>query len=455
MDGGLELTWQAPRPAPAGYNVQISDGGWKSLPSAPGTDALFTDVTPRTQYSFRVRTAAHDSVSPGTWSKVARGTYVEPLLPIVRIDTNGAKPVLDKDNYVPGTFTVDPNGSAYPAFSGTMGIKGRDNTTWNAPKKPYQVKLDSKASVMGMSKAKKWVLLANYLDRSQLRTYVAGELGRDTELAYTPSSRHVEVIFNGEYLGVYQLAEKAEIGSSRVNIDEMEPGDISGEALTGGYLLEIDSRLEQNSEPGFRTEHYVPVVVKDPEPVKPQQMNYIRNYVQELENGFFSPSFADPVTGYRSHLDVDSFIDWYIVEELTRNQDAFFSSTYMYKPRGDKIHFGPLWDFDLSMGNIRSVQNQSPEGLWASTRNPWIKRAFKDPSFLDRLDERWNTYKAVFGQLPAQIEALGADLQPALLNDYARWPATLQPTDDPAFLSNWLSTRLSYLDNEFDTLANG
>ncbi len=351
-------------------------------------------------------------------------------------------------------MTLDPNGSGFDAYSGTLQMRGRGNSTWGYPKKPYKLKLDSKASLMGIAKNKDWVLLANWVDRSQMRNWTAGEISRATDLDWTPTFRHVEVILNGEYQGVYNLTEQVEVKDDRVEIEEMEPTDIAGNEVTGGYLLEIDDRLEENDEPGFRTGKNVPVVVKDPDPMAPEQRNYIRNHVQTFENRLMGQDFTDPVLGYRPYLDVNAFIDLWTVQELARNGDSYWSSTYFTKERGDdRLRFGPMWDFDRSMGSPVTFRPQPPEGWYARDRGAWTKRLFQDPAFATEVRTRWEQLAPVFSTLPAQLDAVAATIEPAMPNDEARWSYTRGPQDQSAFLSDWLRTRIDWMSAAFDAEA--
>ncbi len=454
VSGALALSWTPTAAGQTyGYDLQYHDGDgrWEVIPTGTDVAVTFDQVVPRTKYFFRVRSRVAPSAAPNAWSPMASAWYVEPHLPIVRIDTVGRTPILDRETYVAGSMTIDPNGSGYAPYSGTLTMKGRGNSTWVYPKKPYKLKLDKKSPIMGIASNKDWVLLANWGDRSQLRTSAAGEISRATGLAWTPTFRHVEVILNGDYQGVYQLTEQVEVKSNRVEIEEMEPEDISGEALTGGYLLEIDDRLEENAEPGFRTTRNVPVVVKDPDPMAPQQRAYIRNHIQTFEDRLAGPSFTDPVAGYRPFLDVGAFIDFWTVQELTRNGDSFWSSSYFTKERGDDhLVFGPIWDFDHSMGSIVTPRPQPPEGWFARDNGFWTRRLFQDPTFVTEVEDRWDELEPAFSALPTQIEALGASIESAIPNDEARWGYTRAPEDRPAFLSNWLRTRIDWMDAAFD-----
>ncbi len=449
-DASIDLSWElTEHGVQDGYEIQVASPGspWTTVERTNGTSTSFTDVVPGTTYGFRIG-AAVDGGPTTQWAAPVNVTFYDLVLPVVRIDTQDAAPILDKENYVPATMTLDPNGSDFAAYSGTLGIRGRGNSTWLANKKPYRLRLDTKSPLMGIASDRNWVLLANAMDRSQLRSFAASQIAQATDLAWTPSYRHVEVILNGRYDGVYQLSEHIRPGADRVAIDELGSGDNSGHAVTGGYLMEVDQRLEENNEPGFRTaiDNY-PIVVKEPDPMTPQQREYITNHVQEFENRLYSVNYTDPVDGYRPYLDVDAFIDHYLVQEVTNNQDGFRYSTFFSKSRGDdRLRYGPIWDFDLSMGSTLSYRSLAPTGWYHQNSSLWTQRLLSDPWLQDQLDARWDELQPAFAPLPAQIAALGADLQSAVANDAHRWNYQLGSTDTPAFVSNWLSTRLNWID---------
>ena len=452
--GSIDLEWTTTLDGTSfGYEVQFASATspWTTFAHTTEPWVSFTDVTPLTSYSFRVRDGAAPGAPAKTWSPQVNVVYVEPKLPVLRIDTTGRAPILDRENYVRATMTLDPNGSGFAPYTGTLDIRGRGNTTWLAPKKPYRLRLDTKSALMGIASNRHWALLANYNDKSQLRTYAASEISRATDLDFTPSYRHVEVILNGRYEGVYQLTEHIRTGSDRIDIEEMGPEDNSGVELTGGYLLEVDERLEENHEPGFRTQRHVPVVVKEPDPMTPEQRAYITGHVAAFENALFSPSYADPTLGYRRYLDEHAFADHYLVHEIARNQDTFFSSTFFSKQRGeDQFVFGPMWDFDLSMGVVGAPRTLDPTGWAQRTSGPWIARIFTDPTFVTTVEQRWAALAPQIAGLPDQIEALGDSLQPAIDNDEARWGYQLEHHDSPQYVADWLRTRLGWIGGELD-----
>jgi hypothetical protein len=388
-------------------------------------------------------------------------------LPVFEINTDNAAPITSKVNYVSGNINITPQATSTDAsFSGTMQIRGHGNTTWSLPKKPYKVKLDNKAGLLGMAPGKTWILLANYDDKSLLRDQVAFEVSRRLGLAWTPDSRFVELFLNGQYEGNYQLTEEIKIDKNRVNIPEMDDTDISGKSLTGGYLMEVDDRGDPD-DILFRTSRGVVFDLHDPDPAAPQQLTYIENYMQQAENALYSSTFTDPNTGYTQFLDQESFINWYLVNELFKNNDAvFWSSCWLYKDRSGKIFMGPAWDFDIGAGNINYNGNNDPTGWWLRS-NPlpyvqWTKRLFDDPAFAAAVAARWKQLKTTqFDTLSAYIDENAAALSQSQQNNFERWPILGQyviPNAEVAgsyqgevnYLKSWLTQRIAWMDSQLD-----
>jgi hypothetical protein len=387
-------------------------------------------------------------------------------LPVLQITTAAGAAIASTDTYVTGTVSITP-GTANTkdvAYSGPMEIKGHGHTTWAMPKKPYKIKLDSKSALLGMPTQKNWVLLANYDDKSLLRNAAALYAGTFTKLAWSPHSRFVELYLNGEYEGNYQLTEQVEIDKNRLNITEMDDTDVSGEAVTGGYLLEFDTQ-DQPDDILFPISGVI-FDLTDPDPAEPAQLNYIQNYLQQASDALYSEKFADPNTGYAPYLNTTTFIDWYLVEELFKNNDAIdWSSCYIYKDMNGKLNMGPLWDFDVAAGNVNYNGNDSPTGWWLRS-NPvpirqWTERLFEDPAFAAAVTARWNQLKPQFQTLPAWINLNAAALQQSQENNFQRWPILGQyvwPNSEVAgsyqgeatFLNSWLTTRIAWLDGQFN-----
>ena len=318
--------------------------------------------------------------------------------PVLALMTKDKEPINSKEDWVPGRIVFDPQQSDYTSYSGTMDIKGRGHNSWGQPKKPYNVKLFEKQAFMGMNKHKRWSLLANASDRTLLRNRIAYHIGRLTQLPWTSDTRYVDVILNGEFVGNYLLTEQIRVDKNRVNITEAKEG-MSPEQV--GYLLEFDRYVEDNY---FYTQRrQLPVNIKEPDEnlLTPAQKDYISNYINQIEALLYDKDKID--VAYRDLIDIDTFIDWWIVIELTENRDTKLpGSCHMYKDAGGKLCAGPLWDFDLTtfLGSTNSFMHYDYEvdlnDPQYTNRNLWYKKLFTDPVFKARAKERWNLYKPLF-----------------------------------------------------------
>lgn len=379
-------------------------------------------------------------------------------LPTVTITTDNGAPI-DHDIYVTATLDISATPQS-PQFSGTLQIKGRGNSTWGMPKKPYRIKLDSKAPLLGMNQDKNWALLANYADKSLLRNRIGQDLGQQLGMAWNPDSRMVKLILNGQYKGVYQLIETIRVSGDRVDITEMEPTDVNPPEVTGGYLFEIDKRRDCAANVLFETSRGVPFCIDTPDEdeIVPQQYAWLSGYVQASEDAIYAPDFSDPVTGYRAWLDPDSFIDWYLINELFANVDAQdFSSIWNYKDRNGLMRRGPLWDFDLGIGNANYRTCADPQGFWVHD-GTWYERLFQDPAFAAQTRARWDALKpGVFDQLPALVDAEAAAIHGAIGDNFVRWPilrdyvwpnvvVTGSWEGEIAYDKDWLLQRVAWLD---------
>lgn len=380
-------------------------------------------------------------------------------LPVVTVDTENAAPVVSKDTYLNATVTITGPGAV--AARPTR-IRGRGNTTWEQPKKPYRLNLGTAASLVpGLPADRDWVLLANYVDPSMLRTLIAMDLGvAATPMPWTPRFRYVQLVLNGAWLGVYQLGEHVKTASNRVAITTAAAGDTTGLAVTGGYTLEIDVRGYDAGDPGFITPQGVKVVYDSPGGSVPEQAAYISGHVQAFENTLYSASWLDPTTGYARYVDMQSWASWYLINELSMNQDSwFYSSCKFYKVRDTadamgKLYFGPLWDFDLSMGRQSGNAAQRPPTGWHTrTGAKWFNRMLDDPAFRTVVQQRWTPIKArLAATTPSLIDAAAASIYYSQGRDQRAWtnPA-VTGRDDPAAIKAWLTARAAWLDANLPT----
>ena len=415
-----------------------------------------------------------DSVAKKEQEELERRQHI----PIVRITTSGGAEIKDKENYVRGTITIeDPEKlcSDVENFSASMGIRGRGNSTWGWRKKPWKVKLDSKASLLGMPADKEWCLLANYSDKTLLRNIVAMKLSEICGFSWTPKMESVEVYLNGKYQGVYNLCEHKKISKERVNIDIVGENDNEGEAVTGGYYLEMEESQDETT--CWWTAMNVPMMFNTPEVPTPAQYNYMTGYIDDFEKALCSNDFADPQKGYAAYIDVASFINYYIVQELTKNVDGNLrKSSFITKERGKKMEMYHLWDFDLTLGNCGYFPwkvGNGPENFWIKNYSSksiygdgWFFRMFKDPAFVDALQKRWNALLPELKQVTAFIEEQALILDKAQRRNFDLWGInTVDPemawikytpkgsySAEIKFLKEFYTSRLEWLDKEINKL---
>ena len=339
--------------------TEVTAATWVSIGSATANSsgiATLTVANPlEVTHLYRAVINA-STATPGVTNLV---TYAAPRttkgtgLATVYVDTNEGATVNSKDIDWEGRFTITAGPVAGTSAAGctaqtelVMKISGRGNYTWTLDKKPYKINLDKKKNLCGMGEAKKWALIANHYDRSLLRNTVAMKIAQGFDgLAFTPDSVPVDVYVNGSYQGEYTLMERVNIGTNRVEIDELKDNQTglnnTAPNVTGGYLLEWDFR--QGAYHNIQVGGSGWVGISEPENevdgsgITTAQINYISNYVNQADTTLFSSNFADPTNGWRKYIDEKSLIDFYLVQELTKNLDAnLYTSVYMYKTR-DKV----------------------------------------------------------------------------------------------------------------------
>ena len=337
-------------------------------------------------------------------------------LPVVKITTPDYLPVTSKAEWTPGaTMTITmPDGTV--DYQGTLSMKIRGNTTSSFPKKPYALKLDAKEEILGMPKHKRWCLLANWMDRTLLRNDAAFAISRATDLAYTPRGQFVELVMNGVHVGNYYLCEQIKVDKNRVNIAKLEADE-----LTGGYLFEIDNNLDEAFT--FMTETYkLPWMFKDPdEDLTDAQVDYVKNYVKSLEDILHDYARLRNQE-YLDYIDCDSFIDWWLVQELSGNTESHHpKSVYMHKDRDGVLVAGPTWDHDWGTFTPTTATSYS------ARYNVYYQRLFLDAKFKERVKERWQLLRARFEAVPDQIEAQSRAIAASEALNHEMWPITPEP----------------------------
>lgn len=370
------------------------------------------------------------------------------VLPVLKITTDGSAPILSKETYVNATFALTSEGAA--AVEGTMEIRGRGNSTWSWDKKPYRLKLTNSTEILGMPASKHWVLLANYADKTLMRNDIAFMFSRSLGMEYTVRNQYVELILNGKPQGVYQLVEHIRVAKDRVNIPELKVADTDAEKITGGYLMEVDFRMRKDYCIGNTWESFCvngvnlereatfcvdsihgmnPFCLDTPETLLEEnwsaQREYINKYIVDTETALFGDNFSDPQLGYAAYIDVDSAINYFLINELFKNPDGTAASFYLYKKRNGKLFFGPIWDFDLALGNAGYDDVDKTYG-WHIRPSPWFDRLFQDPAFKEKVKVRWNSVKAEgkFEYIFLYAEARATWLDKQQKKNYMLWSIT-------------------------------
>ena len=375
-------------------------------------------------------------------------------LPEINIETKDYQDIISKDEYITATFEFFSNDYEFENFSVPIKIRGRGNSSWNFPKKSYQFKFDDKYNLFDMPEDKKWLMLANYSDKTMIRNAVAFKLGYLSNLDWSPGFHFAEVSINGELKGLYQFTEKVETGdSNRVKIGDK------------GYLLEVDQldRIDDD-DIAFWTNKKLLFVVKDPDlEWGSVELEEIESYVNETENILYSETFKDSELGYSKYIDVDSFVDWYIINEISKNNDAiFFSSVYMNYVSGGKLKMGPLWDFDIAFGNINYNNNEKTDGFWIKNAL-WIERLFQDEKFINKVKIRYKYFYNNKNFIIEKARIYSNQIKQSRINNESVWNILgkyIWPNyfignsfeDEQIYFENWIIDRMDWLNIEINKL---
>ncbi|MBR5634880.1 MAG: CotH kinase family protein [Prevotella sp.] len=352
-------------------------------------------------------------------------TVITSNLPVVSIDTPEGTAITSKEEWTTeSTISITmPDGSV--SYEGKLSIKGRGNTTWAAPKKPYALKLDQGGELLEMPKDRRWVLLANWYDRTLLRNAVSFEIARRTHLEWTPRGQFVELILNGRYVGNYYLCEKIEIDKNRLNLHKMTIDDNEGEAITGGYVMEMDENMDELHT--FRSaKQNLPYMFKEPddELLNEPKLAYMQQFINDLEATLYKSDWLAQ-RDYAEMLDIDTFIDYFIVCELVQNTESTWpKSTYVYKDMNGKLKAGPVWDCDYATFSTYWLNSAPMESA------TYYGQLLKDPVFVARLKERWAEYKPQMQTIPDYIDEQARKIKSSAEMNGKIWPISTRVNND-------------------------
>jgi CotH kinase protein/Secretion system C-terminal sorting domain len=423
-----------------------------------------------------------------TISIIGKAQLSESNLPIIVINTT--QTIIDPFK-VPGTIEIfDKSGSINRLTDKAtakydIGIEYRGSSSQGFPKKPYgfETRTDKgvnlNVSLLGLPAENDWVLISPYSDKSLIRDQLTYRLCRAMG-RYTSNTKFVELIVNGQYLGVYFLGEKIKQGKNRVDIAKLKITDNTGDDVTGGYIVKIDKTTGGASR-GWNSNYYSSILkvyfqVDYPkiEDITDQQFTYIKNYVNNFEDRLKGNDFKDPEKGYAKVIDSDSFVDYFLINELTRNVDGYRLSTYMHKEKdskGGKLTMGPAWDFNLAFGNADYCDGWKTFG-WAYQFNDacpsdgaggvpfWWARLLNDDKFQLKLKSRWKDLRKDAlsnNRINSLIDSSTNLLKDAQIRNFNKWPIwsmyvwpnkyiASNYADEINYTKNWIKDRLAFMD---------
>lgn len=424
-------------------------------------------------------------------------------LPILRINTKTR--VIQDEPKIPVVMDLFDAGSgqlnqvsASPTISTVAGVEFRGSTSqadfYFLPgyvKKPYGIELwtDStgvkakKMSLLQMPEESDWVLNASYNDRSFMRDFIAQNLAARLGLLHS-NTKFVELIINEEYRGVYVLMEKIKQGKNRVPISDLYPTENAGDDVTGGYLLKIDktsgspsSSWKSNYTSGISATQKCEFQIEYPQYgiITQQQFIYIRDYINTWEQKLMTEDMNDPKASFRNYMDIPSFVNYFILNEATRNVDGYRLSTYLYKDKeslGGKIKMGPAWDFNIAFGNADYLNGWMTNGfVYKAMENDggkndawqvpfWWNKLVQDASFRKALATRWKEVRKTFlntTSIFATIDSAQVVLKDPLTRNFQKylllgkkiWPnyyVGSTVNDEVNWLKNWIQGRFIWLD---------
>lgn len=334
------------------------------------------------------------------WDYEAAEKGVSPsyTLPVLHIDTDNGTVIDQKEEYIDAVYWletghldgVDAVGSADSPLA--LGIRGRGNSTWTqCDKKPYKLKLDKKQSLLGMPKSKHYALLHFVGGFSAYFAHPLGmEIGRHIMKTWTPRMAPVEVVLNGQYIGLYVLAETVRIDDGRVEIFEQPEDNRDPETITGGYLVEIDNYLDENQLQLWENDvDQIYVTVDTPDPMNTIHKGFITYQFDSMTAALYEPDKLS--RDWENLIDADSYARHFVVEEIMNNQDAYNGSCKMYKDLGERWTFGPLWDVGDSFDTIKEdfTFNTTPY------RKTWIPQTYRFPRFVKLVQQVWREFREI------------------------------------------------------------
>ncbi|MBM72484.1 MAG: hypothetical protein CL847_06850 [Crocinitomicaceae bacterium] len=422
--------------------------------------------------------------------------FIESHLPIVVIEYENEIDFIPDEPRVLAVMGIINNGDGeinhlddpHNEYSGNIGIETRGNSTQMFEKKTYTIELwdnnmaDQSLPILGMGEEEDWILHAMVIDKTQFRIPLSFDLAREMG-HYASNYRFVELVMNNEYRGLYILTEKIKRDNNRVDIAKLDINDIEGRAVTGGYILRVDwtwdiddyeyftSNYESQGGELMKYQYYYPKA----DDIQQNQKDYIKEWMDDFENAVFSNDFFSNGTRYTELINVTSFTDFLIINELSKNSDGYKLSTYMHKDRIDsdeRLHAGPIWDFDQTYGMSAVCSNYDPTGWTYLQEQEWCEdlqsmpmfwqSMMSDTVFTNHLSCRWSTLRQGplhIDSLFHRIDEMNTYVGEAITRNFIRWdfqgeniwiepyPLPLDSHEEEVeYMKNWIQERIEWLD---------
>ncbi|MFB6318236.1 CotH kinase family protein [Saccharicrinis sp. FJH54] len=369
-------------------------------------------------------------------------------------------------------------------YSGSIGIEYRGSSSMLYDKKNYSIETRDEhgnnlnVSLLGLPEENDWVLHGPYADKSLIRNALAYYLGNLTD-RWNPHTKFIELVINENYMGVYLLTEKIKISNNRLNLHSLNNYDVLPQDISGGFLLKIDRgdyfwNSPFVSNPADTNKIKINFVEPDKKSINKNQINYIKKYVTDFESSLYKS--VNGSGDYKKYIDVLSFVDFFIVNELCKNVDAYRLSSYMYKDKNKKLVMGPLWDFNFSLGNANFNTGESAEGwIYNSVSKKeinqvpfWWDKFRQDPYFNKLLKRRWSELRKsefAINNIYNYIDSLVNILQEPARRNFSHfdvinrniWPNYYigkNYNDEIEYLKTWLADRIHWIDGELNKIED-
>ena len=420
-------------------------------------------------------------------------------LPLMIVSTQGTEIVDEPKTLVSCGIINNESGinntdDPFNEYDGFIGIEIRGQSSTLFEKKSYGIEfrdqnnIDLNVEVLGFPIEEDFVLHGPYSDKSLIRNAIVYTLAEDI-MEYAPRSKFIELIIDDEYRGVYLMVERIKKDENRVDIATLKEEDIEGEEVEGGYILRFDKTdsdaeilwtspiVDFEGSNGDETK-FVAFYPKFND-IQKEQIDYIEDYISDFENALIDPTYTYSGQHYSEFIDVSTVIDFMLINEITKNVDGYRISTYFHKDKGDVIKMGPVWDFNLAIGNADYCEGGEPHGWqfnfgfvcpWDNLGNHfWWRRFLSDPWFEQRLIDRYNelreshfSIESLNSRIDSLVQAIGDD---AINRNFEKfnilgqhiWPNYFvgeSHEEEINYIKDWFFQRVDFMDNTIEDLTN-